>query len=52
MNEEVIYQRAQGTILDPSFLGQLELENDGVQLDEQPKSKVKALQKTAPLVKK
>ncbi|CAD8210435.1 unnamed protein product [Paramecium octaurelia] len=52
MNEEVIYQRAQGTILDPSFPGQLELENDGVQLDEQPKSKVKVLQKTAPLIKK
>ncbi|CAD8202658.1 unnamed protein product [Paramecium pentaurelia] len=52
MNEEVIYQRVQGNILDPSFLGQIELENDGVQLDEQPKSKVKAQQKVPPLMKK
>ncbi|CAD8104959.1 unnamed protein product [Paramecium primaurelia] len=52
MNEEVIYQRVQGNILDPSFLGQIELENDGFQLDEQPKSKVKSQQKVPPLMKK
>ncbi|CAD8123887.1 unnamed protein product [Paramecium sonneborni] len=52
INEEVIYQKAQGTIIDPSFVGQIELENDGVQLDEQPKSKVKTTNKVVPLIEK
>ncbi|CAD8130661.1 unnamed protein product [Paramecium sonneborni] len=39
-------------LIDPSIVGQIELENDGVQLDEQPISKVKKTNKVVPLIEK